>query len=427
MRILTPEDDFNQEINCTYKDEEYSVRNNGSVLRHPRENGRNRPTDNKWTFGKLNKNSGYMEIASVGVHRIVATAFHGVPRFKDPIAHHIDNNKQNNRPENLMWVTRLENIILDPITSKKIALVCGSVEAFLDNPSKFRDKFQEPNNSWMRAVTKQEAKVCLERMLEWAKSDKLPTGGTLDEWIFHREDAYSEERVEEIFEQVEKRTGISRKALCSNKAKRGNYYDARVFASKLLYSELNLSYYQIAKIMGLSLNTIGIYLGVSADWYSGDYEEVRERELRKRIEITPDNFIQKNWTAPSEFPLCPKEIFDDPITEYAEQIEDNTLFFQTSYYHTTVIQSKIIDDEETLLVMYEIDYKDRERRWGIMRITFEHGKFVHDIVPNYNGRTLDHYNLEDTENHFNAIVNGTKWTPLYDSQGRKFGGDYMPL
>jgi len=427
MKTITPEDDFNQEINCTYNDEEYSVRNNGSVLRHPRGNGRKRPTDNKWTFGKLNKNTGYKEIASVRIHRIVATAFHGVPPKQEHIVHHIDNNKQNNRPENLMWVTRLEHILLDPIAAKKIALVCGSVEAFLANPSKYRDRFQEPNNSWMRDVTEQEAKVCLERMLEWANSDKRPSGGTLDEWIFHREDDYSEERVEEIFEQVEKKTGISRQALCSNKAKRENYYDARVYVAKLLRSELNLSEFEIAKIIGLSTNTVKIYLEVSADWYSGDYEVVREREFRKRIEITPENFIQKNWTAQSEFLLCPNEIFSDPISDYAEQIEDNTLFFQTSYYYTTVIQSTIIDAGKTLLVMYEIDYKDREQRWGIMRITFEHQKFVHEIVPNYNGRTLDHYNLIDTQNHFNAIVKGTKWTPLYDSQGRKFGGDYMPL
>lgn len=179
--------DFNQEIGCVYKDEQYSVRDNGAVLRHYREGKRSRPTDNQWTFGKLNEITGYMEIATVRVHRIVALAFHGEPPTKEHVVDHIDTNKQNNRPENLRWVTRLENVLLNPITAKRIAYVCGSVENFLANPENYRDKFPEPNLSWMQAVTDVEAKVSLERMLAWAKSDKKSYGGTLDKWIFNRE------------------------------------------------------------------------------------------------------------------------------------------------------------------------------------------------------------------------------------------------
>ena len=153
---------------------------------------------------------------------------------------------------------------------------------------------------------------------------------------------------------------------------------------------------------------------------------MQERQLKRLIELSPENFVQKNWTARSEFPSCPKEVFNDPIAEYAEQIQDNTLFFQTSYYSTNVIKSTIIDVGEAILVMYEISYIDREDRWGIMRITFENEKYVHEIIPNYNG-TLDHYNLVDVENHFISIVKGTHWTPLYDSRGREFREGYMPL
>lgn len=173
-------------MECVYKDEKYSVRDNGSVLRHCREGKRVRPTDNQWTFGKPNDKTGYMEIASVRVHRIVATAFHGEPPTKEHVVDHIDTNKQNNRPENLRWVTRLENVLLNPITAKRIALICGSVEEFLADPSKFRDKFQEPNYEWMCTVNAEEAQISLKRMLAWAASDKQPSGGSLDEWIFNR-------------------------------------------------------------------------------------------------------------------------------------------------------------------------------------------------------------------------------------------------
>lgn len=176
-----------KEINCTYKDEEYSVRDNGEILRHPHVGKKPRRLDNQWTYGKPNYKTGYMEIASVRVHRIVATAFHGVAPTKEHVVDHIDTNKRNNRQENLRWVTRLENILLNPITIKKIEFVCGcSVEEFLTDPSRFQDKFPEPNYQWMCTVSKEEAEVSLKRLSAWAKSDKLPSGGSLGEWIFNR-------------------------------------------------------------------------------------------------------------------------------------------------------------------------------------------------------------------------------------------------
>jgi hypothetical protein len=179
--------DFKEVVNCFYKDEHYSVRDNGAVLRYPLNEKRQRPTDNNWTFGKLNIKTGYLEIASVRIHRIVATAFLGEAPTKEHVVDHIDTNKQNNRPDNLRWVTRLENILLNPITARRIEIVCGSVEAFLADPSKFRDKFPDPNYEWMCAVSVEEAEVSLKRMKSWAKSDKPMQGGSLGQWIFSRE------------------------------------------------------------------------------------------------------------------------------------------------------------------------------------------------------------------------------------------------
>ena len=186
---------------CHYKNEYYSVRNNGAVLRHPINIRRTRPTDNKWTFGKPNKKTGYLEIASVRVHRIVATAFHGEPPTKQHVVDHIDTNKHNNRPDNLRWVTRLENVLLNPITSRRIELVCGSVEAFLADPSKFRNKFQKPNYEWMCVVSKEEAQTSKERLLAWAKSDKPLKRGTLGDWIYNRN--LSNEFDEPLIEKLE--------------------------------------------------------------------------------------------------------------------------------------------------------------------------------------------------------------------------------
>lgn len=392
-------DIFDKEVTCTYRGEIYQVRDNGAVFRHARKNQRRRPKDEKWDFGTIDKQKGYLNFASEAVHRIVATAFLGDPPTNKHIVDHIDTNKQNNRPENLRWVTRIENILLNPISLTRVLYLYGSIDNFLSNPSKPVGGTLDQNFDWMRTVTKEESENTKTNLLNWAKEGKIPRGGSLGDWVYQKFGVHSEERINEIFKQVEKKTGISRQALCFSKAKRGNYYDARIYTAKLLKAELNLSEHEIGKILGLSATTVNLYLEISADRYSGDYEEIRERQFQQRFEITPENYIQKNWTAQSDFPLCPQEVFDDPIAEYSELIKANELFFHTSYYHTTIIQSQIIN-QEVLLVLYEICYKDREDRWGIMKITFENEKFVHEIIPNYNG-TLDHYFLIDAENHFN--------------------------
>ena len=178
--------DFESEIECTYKGEIYSVRDNGAILRHPRIGSKPRPTDNIWTFGKYNAKTGYAEIAGERVHRIVATAFHGAAPSPQYVVDHIDTNRRNNRTENLRWITKLENILLNPITAKKIIFLCGSIEEFLRDPSILKQNGIDRDFEWMRAVSKEEAAISLERMLSWAKSDKPSSGGSLGEWVYRR-------------------------------------------------------------------------------------------------------------------------------------------------------------------------------------------------------------------------------------------------
>lgn len=158
---------FSEEKQCTYNGELYSVRDNGAVLRHSRQGKRVRPNDNKWTFGKENKNNPYLHISNIRIHRIVATAFHGDPPDPKYVVDHIDTNCRNNRPDNLRWLTRLENTLKNPFTRKKIEFLCGSIEAFLENPSILSELNLEPNFAWMRTVTPEEAQNCKDRMNLW--------------------------------------------------------------------------------------------------------------------------------------------------------------------------------------------------------------------------------------------------------------------
>jgi hypothetical protein len=162
---------FNNDIisykSCTYKGETYHVREDGSIyrLRNPKKN--KRKLDEVWSFGKPIE-KGYLHFSGILVHQIVATAYHGTAPSDKHIVDHIDTTIQNNRPENLRWVTRLENIIDNPISKARIIKKCGSIEAFLENPEKFKDRFNEPNIAWMKTVSKEEAQETLERLLKRA-------------------------------------------------------------------------------------------------------------------------------------------------------------------------------------------------------------------------------------------------------------------
>lgn len=176
-----------RQAECIYKNEHYSVRDNGAVFRHSRKKKAIRKLDNQWTFGKVN-NCGYLLIGSEVVHRIVALSFLGEPPTPDYIVDHKDTNRQNNRPENLRWLTRFENILKNPITIKKIVFLCGSIEAFLDNPSLLkRHENNDSNFRWMKTVTTEEASNSLKRLMNWAEED-IDTfskrRGSINNWIF---------------------------------------------------------------------------------------------------------------------------------------------------------------------------------------------------------------------------------------------------
>lgn len=180
-------DRFEVQVSCAYRGEDYQVRDNGAVLRRAKQGTRRRSLDEIWTFGRAAKVSGYMALSGHKVHRIVATAFHGAQPSNDHVVDHIDTNRRNNRPDNLRWVTRLENVLMNPITCKRVILAYGSIEAFLADPSNPKHGSLTTDFEWMRAVTPAEAEYSRQRMLAWANSDRPSRGRRLGDWVFRRE------------------------------------------------------------------------------------------------------------------------------------------------------------------------------------------------------------------------------------------------
>ena len=421
--------DFGEEKICVYKNGTYSVRDNGAVLRHPRANGRVRSTDNQWTFGKPNKKTGYMEIASETVHRIVATAFLSQPPTKNHVVDHIDTNKQNNRPDNLRWVTRLENVLLNPITVKRIELSCGcSIEEFLANPSKYRDKFREQNDKWMCTVSEQEAKSSLERLLDWAKSDKTFSGGSLGEWIFNRnntnreqtekeriiEEAKDQLEIEKVFQKVEKETGLNRKAL-SSKTRKAEYNKARVYAAELLRFEMGLSDECIGKLIGRSKSMVNSYLNQTGfvrgrrvdnslvfSQIQTNKSEFAGPDITVITESLTPNAVQRKWKTPSEFPCCPQEYAEEPIRTYGNNLIKGSVFCRNNLYSSLVFKSSTSEDKQTIYVISEsTGDKNSVKPFALAKITFENGKFVHTSLGSF-------FSQEGAEKQF-CLAQGLEW------------------
>jgi len=313
-------DDYTCEADCVYKEEHYSVRNNGAVMRHAREGKRMRKDDGVWTFGKPNDRTGYMEIAGQRVHRIVAFAFHGEPPTKEYVVDHIDTNRRNNRPENLRWVTRLENALNNPITRARIENICGSIENFLADPSILRGHEHIDNNfGWMRTVSSEEARASLQRLTEWAKDPPKPQGGAIGEWIYKEVKPYSAT------------TGMSTLYRGSTKNLEETFHEEQV-------------------------------------------EPPVEPNKDDSIPSLTPNAVQIDWRTPSEFPFCPQAATDKPLAEYASRLKRGEPFCRNEIYSSIIDDFALTDGGNALWVK---THGEGIKPWALARVVYKDVVYMH--------------------------------------------------
>ena len=349
------EDDYNEVKGCVYKDEHYSVRDNGAIMRQKREGKPKRKYDEVWSFGIPNPQTGYMMFCNERVHRIVATAFHGPAPTPDHVVDHIDTNRQNNRPENLRWCTRLENALNNPITRKKIEYICGSVEAFLENPQLlWGHETEDSHFTWMKTVTKQEAKNCLDNWNNWANSVRSESFYNKSE---HKNDEW-------MFENP-----------FMNKVPNGNG-----------------GYKEIQRSAPISVKSAPMPLDASKE--RQEYYEEERKPLRVQS-LTP-NAIQVDWKNPVLFPCCPQQYTGDALKAYMNNLEKGKVFSTNKLGDSTVLRFGM-PQPDNLWVMCNI--RIGWKTHAFTRITFENGTFVH-----YNEGVYDIG--DEPEDMFESILSG---------------------
>lgn len=321
-------DIFDREIPCEYKGRHYLVRDNGAILRLSEEGGRKSKLDNVWTFGTQDKRTGYMIFTgNVRVHQVVCTAFRGPAPELNMVVDHIDTNRCNNRPENLHWVTKLENILNNPITGAKIELICGSKQAFLENPGLlYGHETEDPNFTWMRSVSEEEAQRSLKRWDEWAAKPvekRKPSGKGVGEWIYEQGNTAVESKPNRGFQYVGPHKSYSEQMAVVEETNRIDH----------------------------------------------------EKQFGIKDSLTP-GAKQLEWKTPTEFLLCPLEPEERSLQSYLSKLVKGELFSKNQYAKGGVILDTGYNPLKD--AVYVLTYKEGETKpWALCEITLNDGFFVH--------------------------------------------------
>lgn len=339
-------DDYILERTCTYKGESYRVRDNGSVYRQPRPEGRQRKDDGKWTFGEKNETNGYMYIGQHRVHIIVATAFLGENDSKVYVVDHIDTNRCNNRAENLRWLTRLENALLNEDTCRKITYLCGGdIMKFVNNPSCLRELASDPDISWMRTVSAEEAKAAFARVQAM--------------WVNQPRSLHSEQRKEN--EELKRREQAE--AMGWNRTQNNNQHFTA--PKQPIYSTPD------------PIFTKAVY---------------------------PATALQKNWKTPTEFLCCPTESTETPLQDYYNNLAIGKIFTKNRYGMYAILDFVMLNNDNEILVATKSCQDNGfggAMSYGLSKIYHSGVQFLHESIRTF-------YSEDGVREQF-TLLQGKEW------------------
>lgn len=378
--------DYKDIKECIYKEEHYSVRDNGAVMRHLRDGKKPRRDDGVWTFGVKNPQNGYMMLGQHRVHIIVATAFLGARDSKVYVVDHIDTNRCNNRVENLRWFTRLENALNNEITRNKIIYICGSIEAFIENPSILRERLiGEPSLEWMRTVTREEATTAYNNIkLYWeeqAANPKPLAGGKMSEMIFS-------ERIPEI--RTSSLHQVSKPKIDNSN---NDQYNSQGNVSSEEWGRMTRSLRKPYR----------------------ELEQVSKEKERVSIESFEPELVQakspavawqKRWKTPTDFLCCPSEVSNNTITEYFNNLIIGCNYNSTLYYGNDkpdfqkIVDKAYIDDNNSILV-FSVN-EGGIKPYALSKIYISDDKIIHESIGTFFA--------EDGARKRFTLAQGLEWT-----------------
>ena len=92
---------------------------------------------------------------------------------------------------------------------------------------------------------------------------------------------------------------------------------------------------------------------------------------------SPSSAVQKDWTTPSDFPLCPLEISDSALLDYFNNLSKGELLTENVYGGSRIVDFAINQDRTYIWVLCKSTVKEAVKPWALTGIYVENGKFVH--------------------------------------------------
>ena len=87
------------------------------------------------------------------------------------------------------------------------------------------------------------------------------------------------------------------------------------------------------------------------------------------------NALQRYWRTPTEFPLCPNEIADKPLIAYLNNLRKGAVITKNEYATYFIDEFALCNYNCLFVTSHTLNGM---KRFSIMAITFEYGKYVHE-------------------------------------------------
>ena len=132
-----------------------------------------------------------------------------------------------------------------------------------------------------------------------------------------------------------------------------------------------------------------------------DYEEFEEEYEPSITKSLTPNAVQLDWNIPSEFPCCPKDPTDNPLESYISNLKYDAVFCRNNYYSSLVVDSVIIDEGNTLLVMSR-SARQAIKPWALARVYYYEGFYFHESLGSF-------FDKNGVEKYY-TLAQGKEWT-----------------
>ena len=87
---------------------------------------------------------------------------------------------------------------------------------------------------------------------------------------------------------------------------------------------------------------------------------------------------QRYWRTPTEFPFCPKEVTEDGLEVYLNNLKVGDVFSKNDKYDPYYVVDRGMGKDHKSLLVLTTNRKDDFLSWALTTITIENNKYVHE-------------------------------------------------